>query len=202
MVVVGGNELLAAAVAAALPVLGWQVASTVRGSASAVVLVAGDDGRLPRVPGLVGMPTVAVGGLVALESLAGAVRRGAIAALNADQPFAELMAVLHDALTHSSRNTESARRKQLQRLRRRLEHGQRFTSMTTREIEILGELIAGRSAVEIAGRLRISLATVRTHIRGVLTKLGVSSQIAAVALAHNSCRDEFIIVGMRLIHQF
>jgi len=35
------------------------------------------------------------------------------------------MAVLHDALAHSTRHTESARRKQLQRLRRRWEIGQR-----------------------------------------------------------------------------
>ena len=30
----------------------------------------------------------------------------------------------------------------------------------------------------------VSVATVRTQVRGILTKLGVNSQLAAVALAH------------------
>jgi hypothetical protein len=42
----------------------------------------------------------------------------------------------------------------------------------------------GLAAETIAGRAHLSLATVRSHIRSILVKLDVSSQLAAVALAH------------------
>jgi DNA-binding NarL/FixJ family response regulator len=44
----------------------------------------------------------------------------------------------------------------------------------------------GKSAAEIAAEAVVSLATVRSQIRAVLQKLDVTSQIAAVALAHRS----------------
>lgn len=45
-------------------------------------------------------------------------------------------------------------------------------------------LTTGGSAQEIADEIVVSLATVRSHIRSVLRKLGVRSQLAAVALAN------------------
>lgn len=59
----------------------------------------------------------------------------------------------------------------------------RMTSLTQREHEVLSCIVRGDSAQEIADRLVVSLGTVRTHIRSVLSKLGVSSQLAAVAVA-------------------
>lgn len=53
--------------------------------------------------------------------------------------------------------------------------------LTLREQEVLDALDAGKGAEEIASEFVVSVGTVRTHIRGVLTKLGVSSQLAAVA---------------------
>jgi DNA-binding NarL/FixJ family response regulator len=38
----------------------------------------------------------------------------------------------------------------------------------------------------IAARTHVAETTVRTQVRGVLTKLGVGSQLEAVALAHHS----------------
>lgn len=49
---------------------------------------------------------------------------------------------------------------------------------------MLVHLIEGRSANEIAALDFVTLATVRTQIAAVLTKLGVSTQLAAVALAY------------------
>jgi DNA-binding CsgD family transcriptional regulator len=49
---------------------------------------------------------------------------------------------------------------------------------------VLFYLTGGRSAQEIAEELVISLATVRSHIRSILRKLGVRSQLAAVAMAN------------------
>jgi len=58
-----------------------------------------------------------------------------------------------------------------------------FDRLTNREALVLRELIDGRSAEEIAEVHFVALTTVRTQIRAVLEKLGVRSQLAAVALA-------------------
>ena len=55
--------------------------------------------------------------------------------------------------------------------------------LTTREREVLALLSDGLDARALALRLGISVTTVRTHVRNVLSKLGVSSQVAAVAQA-------------------
>ena len=58
-----------------------------------------------------------------------------------------------------------------------------FERLTPRERQVLGCLVEGMSAEAIARGWDVSEATVRTQIRGVLTKLGVSSQLSAVAAA-------------------
>ena len=58
-----------------------------------------------------------------------------------------------------------------------------FERLTQREALVLSALIDGQSAVEIARANFVSLATVRSQIRAVLLKLGVRSQLAAVAAA-------------------
>ena len=60
------------------------------------------------------------------------------------------------------------------------------TRLTEREAQVLRCLAGGRSVATIAAASYVAEATVRTHVRGVLTKLGVGSQLAAVALAHHS----------------
>lgn len=59
-----------------------------------------------------------------------------------------------------------------------------FDSLTPRERGTLAALMDGRTVEEIARTEVVSVATVRSHVRGVLGKLGVSSQVAAVALAY------------------
>lgn len=58
-----------------------------------------------------------------------------------------------------------------------------FEHLTRCEALVLRALIDGHSAAEIAEANFVSLATVRSQIRSVLQKLGVRSQLAAVALA-------------------
>ena len=53
--------------------------------------------------------------------------------------------------------------------------------LTVREQEILEKLAMGKSGNDIAGELHIALLTVRTHIRNILSKLGVHSRLEAVA---------------------
>ena len=53
--------------------------------------------------------------------------------------------------------------------------------LSPREIEILGMLAAGALAPDIAGRLHLSTATVKTHLHHLYEKLRVSDRAAAVA---------------------
>ncbi len=59
----------------------------------------------------------------------------------------------------------------------------RARKLTSREVEVLGMLAAGRSTPEIAERLHISPATTRDHIQHILEKLEVHSKAEAVAFA-------------------
>lgn len=58
-----------------------------------------------------------------------------------------------------------------------------FDRLTRREALVLGSLIDGLTAEEIADEHFVALTTVRSQIRAVLQKLGVRSQLAAVAVA-------------------
>jgi two-component system nitrate/nitrite response regulator NarL len=55
--------------------------------------------------------------------------------------------------------------------------------ITGREREVLERIAEGRSAPEIAGDLDLGLATVKSHLHTLYTKLGVSDRAAAVAVA-------------------
>lgn len=61
---------------------------------------------------------------------------------------------------------------------------ERLHLLTPREGAVLGQLMKGRTVREIAVHSFVSEATVRTQVKSILAKLEVSSQIAAVGLAH------------------
>ena len=69
------------------------------------------------------------------------------------------------------------------RLRRSQEAREPFDRLSSREKQVLLALMHGKAAAQIAGETYVSLATVRSHIRTLLMKLAVSSQLAAVAAA-------------------
>lgn len=61
-----------------------------------------------------------------------------------------------------------------------------FASLTPRESDVLADLMRGKQADTIAEEHYVSVATIRSQIRSILQKLGVSSQLAAVAMAREA----------------
>lgn len=205
--------MFAAALGAALLVAGWHPVHLVSGKASGhvprnvgkLILVTDPQGGVPdpgSTPGDGSRPIlVALGTGRAFAKLASVVERwGAAAMVDGDQPFAELVATL-DRLLRSPPAARDVTRL-VARLRQREAEAQRVSTLTRRELQVLGGLLVGRSAAEIAAANHIAMPTVRSHIRAVLTKLGVSSQVAAIALATRSCRERVLLDQLRGFHQF
>ena len=63
---------------------------------------------------------------------------------------------------------------------------EKLTHLTPTERRVLYHLTEGLPASDIARRMIVSLSTVRAHIRSILRKLDVGSQLAAVAIANGS----------------
>ena len=61
--------------------------------------------------------------------------------------------------------------------------------LSSRERQVLKALASGKRVREIADSFFVSEATVRSHVKSILSKLGVNSQIAAVAVLHQAQRQ-------------
>lgn len=66
------------------------------------------------------------------------------------------------------------------------ERHRRFDALTNRERAVLRALVDGIAAERISAESYVSVGTVRTQIKSVLAKLGVRSQLEAVALARRA----------------
>jgi DNA-binding NarL/FixJ family response regulator len=57
------------------------------------------------------------------------------------------------------------------------------SDLTARELEVLEQIVKGKSNKEIAAALKISEATVKSHINNILSKLGVTDRTQAATTA-------------------
>jgi DNA-binding NarL/FixJ family response regulator len=115
------------------------------------------------------------------------IEAGAASVVSKAVSFEELLERVTELLDDVVERRQTERYELLESLRRhREEERQRlapFAQLTVREHEVLLALTLGMSADDISESMFLSIATVRTHIRSILQKLGVNSQLAAVALA-------------------
>lgn len=133
-----------------------------------------------------GWRVLALSDNTAPERIGAALAAGATGAVPKAAPFATLLTALRNTLADRPVVPEAQRRELIEHHRRhRRDHRdlhEAVAALTVREREILEHMAAGRRAQAIAETYVVSVATVRTQIRGVLTKLGVNSQLEAVAL--------------------
>jgi DNA-binding NarL/FixJ family response regulator len=73
-----------------------------------------------------------------------------------------------------------------QRLAADAETSRRLEDLSDRELDVLVEIAHGYSNDEISERLFIGVATVKSHINHLFTKLGVRDRAQAVAFAYES----------------
>ena len=122
--------------------------------------------------------------------LAQCLEEGAVGVINKSVSFDELLEQIHAALRGERLMTRHDREELLSQLRLyRAERDRQlraFRDLTAREAEVLGELMQGKAADTIADESVVSVATIRTQIRSILGKLGVNSQLAAVARAQQA----------------
>jgi DNA-binding NarL/FixJ family response regulator len=106
-----------------------------------------------------------------------AVDAGALGYLLKDAPSSEILGALRAAAAGRATLSPQAAARVMARARTET------PALSRRELEILERVAKGATNPEIAKALRISEATVKTHLLHVFEKLGVSDRTAAVTTA-------------------
>ncbi|MBB4933279.1 DNA-binding NarL/FixJ family response regulator [Lipingzhangella halophila] len=165
-----------------------------------VVLV---DIRMPRVDGVEatrricateGGPRVLILTTFDLDEYAyAALRAGASGFLLKDAPPEDLLSAIRSVHSGDAVVAPSTTRRLLDRFAGQLPVSgdeppapESLDALTPREREVLALVARGMSNLEIAGRLYVSEATVKTHVGRILTKLDLRDRVQAVVLAYET----------------
>lgn len=108
---------------------------------------------------------------------------GAVSILHKGESLDQLCQNIRDVIDGHIVMRPARRNELLQQGRRRAALEAKLLSLSPREAEVLGALIEGMSAETIASKQFVAVGTIRSHIRSILRKVDVSSQLAAVAAA-------------------
>lgn len=141
----------------------------------------------------VGVPVIAVSMGATAATLAVCVEHGAAGLFHPDQLAQELVHLVSGATkaTNGTNGSSTNGHDEATRSQSQLPGPyDALVHLTPSERRVLFYLMEGRSATEIATTLVVSLTTVRSHIRSILRKLNVNSQLAAVALAFGTLSVE------------
>jgi DNA-binding NarL/FixJ family response regulator len=124
------------------------------------------------------------------DYVAQALRAGASGFLLKDAQPDQLVAAIHIVARGDALLDPSVTRSVIDSAIRRGGRGRasrtRLRDLTSREAETLELVAHGLSNTEIAERLVVSEATVKTHIRHLFTKLGVRDRVQAVIAAYDA----------------
>ncbi|MGH3413557.1 MAG: response regulator [Marmoricola sp.] len=112
-----------------------------------------------------------------------AVKIGVAGYIRKDQRMHGIVAALQRALAGSTSIDPSLAGSLRSMARTAVRRQTPLDRLTPRELLILGYLSEGLRTSDIVARMGISNSTVRSHIQGILSKLGVHSRLEAVALA-------------------
>jgi len=123
------------------------------------------------------------------ESLFPALRAGARGYLTKDAGGDEIVRAVHNVLSGDAGLSPSIQRRLLERLSEPEPQSAAATDeppdgLTAREIEVLVLIADGLSNQEIARRLHVSTATVKTHINNLFAKTGLKDRAQAVRYAY------------------
>jgi len=109
------------------------------------------------------------------EDIYSALRAGAQAYLLKDAPREELLTAI--------RNVVAGRRHIPPHVAARLAERVGVTDLTPRELEVLRQIVRGKSNKEIGDTLIITEGTVKGHVNNILSKLGVTDRTQAALAA-------------------
>ncbi|MDQ6726670.1 MAG: response regulator transcription factor [Actinomycetota bacterium] len=208
LLIVEDHELLAGTLALALRLQGLEVQAVAGPSVEAVVDLArelvpvlvlldldlgeplGDGVEMVAPLTAAGARVLVVSGVTDRARLGACIEAGAVGIVGKHSGFERLVEAVLQSADGRPVLPDEDRQALLADVRERRRADQErlalFGALSPRELAVLGRLVAGDSAESIAERLFVSVATVRSHIRAILLKLGVNSQLAAVAVAHDA----------------
>jgi two-component system nitrate/nitrite response regulator NarL len=152
----------------------------------------GEADSLPMIPPLreLGAEVIVLTGTTDPRSLGDCISAGALGIVSKSESLDRLAQAIVDAMTGTSVMRPAEREALVEAAAKAREEEEQqlapFAALTGRERLVLGHLMNGYAAEDISRAEYVSLATVRSQIRGIFQKLEVNSQLAAVTLAQQA----------------